>query len=54
MLNIQRFEPKKKVGFRIGFGWETQKSKNSRNPNPKNPKKSKIRLFFGFLNLKFS
>jgi hypothetical protein len=45
----------KKLGFWIGFGWETQNPKKSKNPkNPKskpkkNPKIQKIQKFFFLL-----
>jgi hypothetical protein len=40
----------KKLGFWIGFRWESQNPKKIQNPNPN----SKSDFFFGFINSKFS
>jgi hypothetical protein len=44
MKDIRIGSNPKKMGFWIGFGWETlnpQKKPNPKNPNPKNIRKSK-------------
>jgi hypothetical protein len=41
MIIWQRLEPKKKLGFWIGFGWKTQNPKEIQNPSQKELHKSK-------------
>jgi hypothetical protein len=44
--NIQRFEPKKKLGFWIGFGWETQNLKKIQKSQKSMKSKPKFEIRF--------